>query len=140
SMKASVWAILPIALCMIPLCAESADSPSIVTSENSFKAASELAVKYDNNPQMATYRRSKFYPYLGPILNASVGECYKSIASPSPEPFSMILTLKDSGHLKQIDLDKKTNMSKCVTARMTKLAFPPPPLSPFAEKINIDLS
>lgn len=112
----------------------------IKTDAASFQQASVLSTKLDNDAQVQEYRNKAFSPKLESTMNKHVAECLRGTKQPDLSTFHFVITLDEKGKTKEIDLDKSTTISSCLTHKMAKESFPAPPRSPFAEKVDMKLT
>ena len=121
---------------LLSLCLPAYAAP-VSLDPQAFGDASSLADQLDHEPKLQVYRKQKFYPVFYPAFNKAVAECANESSSPSTEPFSFIIIVDAAGSLSEIDIDKSTDMSQCVTDRLRTLQFPKPPVAPFAERVDM---
>lgn len=112
---------------------------AVISDPVSLKAAVDLARKYDGNKDVQKYRHETYYPYFGPRAGRAIDTCLMTVKEPSFDPFVFILTINATGKIEHIDLNHVSNVSVCVTKKLSLETLPPPPVTPFAERMDIKI-
>ena len=126
---------ITVLLCIVFICVPISFAADLATS---YKQASALADAQEKAPNTKQYFNTVLLPYYGKTYAPVFQGCFSSVSQPDAGTFSFVAAINSDGHVARIFVEKQTNISRCLLAKLEKDIFPAPPEAPFYLHIEMN--